>query len=125
MFARMLIRSLGMCAVPLAAMLFAPAVVQAQHPCSDHHCQLFNCPPGLKHRQEGSPRIHFQRGCPRPICNPCANPNWGYFEPCWSAWPWPTDFSHCRVPPPAATVVQGVPHTATPPVTDLPPPRPR
>jgi hypothetical protein len=120
MFARMLIRNLGICAVPLAAMLFVPVVTQAQHPCSDHHCQRFHCPPGLKHRQEGSPRIHFQRGCPRPICNPCTNPNWGYFEPSWSAWPWPSSVSHY----PAATVVLNPQGGSTPPVTDLPPPRP-
>lgn len=133
MLSRMWLRTLGMCAIPLAALLFAPAAAQAQH-C--HQCQRFHCPPGIKHCLEGPPHIHFQRGCPRPICNPCVNPNWGYFEPCYSPWPWPPDFSHCRVLPPAATVVLnpghpvgiGSPQTAPmAPATNgqtLPPPRP-
>jgi len=103
-----------------AALLCGPAKVQAQHlfgrggDC--YSCQRFHCPPGLKHCQEGPPHIHIHRGCPKPICNPCQNPNWGYFEPCWNPWPWPPDYSHCRVPPPAASVIldPGVPAMPAP-----------
>jgi hypothetical protein len=132
MLSRKWLKSLGLCAIPLAALCFAPAAAQAQHQC--HHCQRFHCPPGVKHCLEGAPHIHFQRGCPRPICNPCLNPNWGYFEPCWNAWPWPPDFSHCRTLPPAAHVVlnphpvgfgapHGPPPRTTPEPATLPPPR--
>jgi hypothetical protein len=53
---------------------------------------------------EGGPRIHIKMGCPRPICNPCAQPNWGYYEKCWNPWPFPPNWSHCQAVPPAATV---------------------
>jgi hypothetical protein len=99
----MMLKTLGMCGIPLAALLLMPDAVRAQHDC--YHCQRFHCPPALKHCLEGAPRIHFHRGCPKPICNPCQNPNWGYFEPCWNPWPWPPDYSHCRTPPPASAIV--------------------
>lgn len=67
-------------------------------------CQHTHCPPALKHCTEGPPHICFKCGCPRPICNPCMNPNWGYFETCWNPWPWPPDYSHCRAVPPAAMI---------------------
>jgi hypothetical protein len=31
-------------------------------------------------------------------------PNFGYFQTCWTPWPLPPDWSHCKVPPPAAYV---------------------
>ena len=76
--------------------------------CAPAHCQRFHCPPALKWCAEGKPRICFQRGCPKPICNPCEAPNWGYYQTCWSPWPWPPDWSHCPVPPPASTVYPGM-----------------
>jgi hypothetical protein len=90
--------------------LAAPAVSSAQHgralcatfgtPCvSTHHC-----PPPFKYTYEGAPHIHFQRGCPHPICNPCDLPHWGYFDTCWTPWPYPPNWSHCPVPPPASYV---------------------
>src|SRR5438128_2608837 len=71
----------------------------------DPCCPCTHCPPGLDHCMEGRPKIKFKKGCPRPICNPCERPGWGYFQPCWAPWPWPPDWSHCPVPPPASTVV--------------------
>lgn len=64
------------------------------------HC----CPPPLHHCEEGCPCIKRCCGCPKPVCNPCVQPNWGYYQPCWSPWPWPPDWSHCPVMPPAAIV---------------------
>lgn len=75
---------------------------------SCHSCQRFHCPPHYKHCQEGAPRICFQRGCPRPICDPCTQPNWGYYQTCWTPWPWPPNWSHCPVQPPASAVIPSV-----------------
>jgi hypothetical protein len=68
-------------------------------------CNTHHCPPKLQHCMEGPPRIHVKIGCPKPICNPCTQPNWGYYEKCWNPWPFPPNWSHCPSPPPAATVV--------------------
>ena len=62
------------------------------------------CPPALKYIYEGAPHIHWHRGCPHPICNPCDLPTWGYFETCWTPWPFPPNWSHCPTVPPAAYV---------------------
>jgi hypothetical protein len=125
MLSRMVLRTLAMCGIPLAALLLMPVATQAQD-CD--HCPRWHCPPGLKHCFEGAPHIHFRRGCPKPICNPCLNPNWGYFETCWNPWPWAPDFSHCRTPPPAATIILNpggtaiVPQSLSVPERTVPPP---
>lgn len=131
MVSRMIADAVRRYAMPLAALLLAPLAARAQ---DCHRCQHFHCPPSLKHCMEGPPHICFQKGCPRAICNPCLNPNWGYFETCWNPWPWPPDFSHCRAVPPAATVMLnpgapvglGMPFTVpeVQPSPTLPPPRP-
>jgi hypothetical protein len=91
--------------------------------CATGCCQMFHCPPALKWCMEGKPRICFQHGCPKPICNPCEAPNWGYYQKCWTPWPWPPDWSHCPVPPPAAQVFPGMIPAAntTSQVDELPP----
>lgn len=66
-----------------------------------------HCPPPYRHCMEGPPRLHYRRGCPSPVCNPCTAPNWGYFQPCWNPYPWPPDWSHCPAVPPAAYVRPG------------------
>ena len=71
-------------------------------PCAvggSHHC-----PPAYKYTPEGAPRIHWGHGCPRPICNPCDLPHWGYYDTCWTPWPFPPNWSHCATPPPASFV---------------------
>lgn len=67
-------------------------------------CQTHHCPPAYKHCYEGAPHIHFRRGCPHPICNPCDLPHFGYFDTCWSPYPFPPSWGHCLTPPPAAFV---------------------
>lgn len=67
-------------------------------------CQTHHCPPAFKYCYEGAPHIHWRRGCPHPICNPCDLPHWGYYETCWSPWPFPPNWGHCLTPPPAAFV---------------------
>ena len=67
--------------------------------CNNHHC-----PPPYKYCVEGPPRICWQHGCPRPICNPCDLPHWGFYETCWNPWPFPPEWTHCPSPPPAAQV---------------------
>ena len=70
-------------------------------------CQRTHCPPPLIHCMERAPHIRWQCGCPKPICCPCDAPNWGYFQTCWTPWPWPPDWSHCPIQPPAAVVYPG------------------
>ena len=67
-------------------------------------CQTHHCPPAYKHCYEGAPHIHWTRGCPHPICNPCDLPHWGYFDTCWTPWPFPPQWGHCPTVPPAALV---------------------
>jgi hypothetical protein len=76
--------------------------------CGPAGCQRFHCPPALKWCMEGMPRICFQHGCAKPICSPCEALNWGYYQKCWTPWPWPPDWSHCPVPPPASQVFPGM-----------------
>ena len=66
-----------------------------------HSCG--HCPPPLAHCMEGTPKIRVKVGCPKPICNPCTQPGWGYHETCWTPWPWQPSYAHCPVTPPAAT----------------------
>jgi hypothetical protein len=72
-------------------------------------CQRLGCPPPYRHCTEGPPCIRFLCGCPRPVCNPCEQQNWGYFQPCWRPWPWPHNWNHCAVPGPAAFIPPGPP----------------
>jgi hypothetical protein len=85
----------------LALILANPPGVKAQQTacCCKHFC----CPHN-SFCQEGPPRICFKCGCPLPTVNPCTQPNWGYYQNCWTPWPWPPDWSHCPVPPPASVV---------------------
>jgi len=87
------------------------------------YCQTHHCPPWFHHCQERPPVICIKCGCPRPVCNPCALPNFGYFQTCWRPWPLPPDWSHCNVPPPAAFVHLD-PHAVpgTPNLTPVAPP---
>ena len=109
----------------LAALAWAAqgSTVQAQgcatcaQGCASGFCQTLHCPPWFHHCQERPPVICIRCGCPRPVCNPCALPNFGYFQTCWSPWPLPPDWSHCKVPPPAAFVQLNPPHVAGPPGT--------
>ena len=78
--------------------------------CNSGHCQHTHCPPHLSHCMEGAPKICVKIGCPKPICNPCTQPNWGYYETCWSPWPFPPNYNHCPNVPPAATVALSGPN---------------
>src|SRR5271169_1021774 len=51
--------------------------------CETGCCQRFHCPPPFVHCQERPPCIVIRCGCPRPVCNPCMSPNFGYFQTCW------------------------------------------
>lgn len=109
-------KKLGLLAIPLLLMMVSVGNANGQcgpHgcgpiPCPTGHCrekcQWLCCPPHLKHCMERPPRICFWPSCPKPICTPCEAPNWGYFQTCWTPWPWPPDYSHCPVTPPAALI---------------------
>src|SRR5439155_1922322 len=75
-----------------------------------HFCQTHHCPPPLQHCMEGHPHIRVKCGCPKPICNPCNQPGWGYYEACWSPWPFPPNYNHCVTLPPAATIALSGPN---------------
>ena len=98
-------------------------VAQAQESCGTCLACRSCCPifcPHYKHCAEGAPRICIMNGCPKPLCNPCTMPNWGYYQTCWSPWPWGPDWSHCPVPTPASQVfVPG--QLVTPNYSPLPP----
>jgi hypothetical protein len=79
----------------LALVMAAGPVAYADPPC-DGHCQHWFCPCPFYHCMEGPPKIKYKKGCPRPVCPPCTLEHWGYFEP------FPPDWTHCPVPPPAA-----------------------
>jgi hypothetical protein len=69
-----------------------------------------HCPPHFVHFMERPPCIKFKCSCPRPVCDPCDLPHFGYYQPCWRPWPFPPDWSHCACPPPSTLVP---PPTAT------------
>jgi hypothetical protein len=147
---RNLVRSLRLLIAPAAMWLASLSPVAAQElfngwggslsagceSCATSFCcQTHHCPPPLAHCQERPPIIRVKCGCPKPICNPCTQPGWGYFETCWSPWPWPPNYNHCATLPPAATVVldgaataspyynpnePGLPDRALPPVRPMP-----
>jgi hypothetical protein len=83
-------------------------------------CQTHHCPPAYQHCLEGPPSIHWKCGCPRPVCNPCDLPHWGYFDKCWTQWPYPPNWTHCPTTPPAA-LVNLTPNAVSP---YIPPPSP-
>ncbi|MGL4552816.1 MAG: hypothetical protein ACRC33_16695 [Gemmataceae bacterium] len=56
------------------------------------------CPPAFTWFFEGPPKLKFKRGCPRPICDPCNLPHYGYYPTCWAPWPFPDDWNHCPTP---------------------------
>jgi hypothetical protein len=142
MFRRLVGRSLAKVSLAALALLLADGAAGAQEivggsptncsscattsaGCAAPCCQFFHCPPALKWCMEGMPRICFRHGCPKPICNPCEAPNWGYYQKCWSPWPWPPDWSHCPVPTPASQVYPGMLPPAQTSQTDESGPRPR
>lgn len=106
-----LLRCFGACAflwfampaVSLGQTFGTPTGAGGCAPCATF-CQSHHCPPPYKHCYEGAPHIHWHRGCPHPICNPCDLPHWGFYETCWSPWPFPPNWGHCLTPPPAAFV---------------------
>lgn len=116
-------RGLAGVGLVVAALFFWANPASAQQPCNDcYSCQKHHCPPHYKHCREGPPRICWEHGCPRPICVPCTAPNWGYYQTCWTPWPWPPDWSHCPVQPPASVVFPGLAHPGSLP-SDMPEPR--
>jgi hypothetical protein len=89
--------------VPLAVLLMTHATAYGQNGYGPNGCSgCSHCPPAYRHIGEGPPNISIKRGCPKPICSPCTNERWGYYETCWRRWPWPPNWSHCPVPPPGA-----------------------
>lgn len=72
----------------------APCAVGSRH----------HCPPFYHVFVQGPPRLHWRHACPKPICDPCQLPHWGFYETCWNPWPFPPDWTHCHAAPPAAFV---------------------
>lgn len=91
----------------LLAIALLGTSVQAQQSCTTCEAGVSCkecCPKPYKHWYEGPVRIHYKRGCPRPVADPCRLPHYGYYPTCWHKWPWPPEWSHCQVPTPGAMV---------------------
>ena len=122
---RKLLSCLGISAFLWLAMPMSLWAQQSCAPCASFGtpcavgCQTHHCPPAFKICSEGPPRLHWTTGCPHPVCNPCDLPHWGFYETCWSPWPFPPNWTHCPVMPPAAMVTLNpyVDPRALPPVT--------
>jgi hypothetical protein len=78
-------------------------------------CAIGHCPPAFKYTVEGPPRIHWQHGCPRPICNPCDLPHWGFYETCWHPWPYAPTWGCATTPPAAFVTLDPNPHSSVAP----------
>lgn len=115
-----------------AVLLHQTALAQEGAPaagCANGACNACNtCPsnrnlPLLRWGQDGTSFLKIHQGCPKPICSPCDMQNWGYYQTCWTPWPFPPDYSHCRMPC-AAESVQPMPPAAaaTPPARGTPMP---
>ena len=99
--------------------------------CGNGCCGMVNkghCPPKFIHYMERPPCIKYKCACPKPVCDPCHLPHFGYYQPCWQPWPFPPDWSHCQVPPPGALVPALPPgarvREGEPEFEKSPPPRP-
>src|SRR5436309_7775940 len=108
-------------AVLVAGLALAPAAVAQE--CDA--CGKGHCPPFYKYHYEGPPKIKFKCGCPRPVCDHCNLPHYGYYQTCWHPWPFPPDWSHCPVPPPGVLAPQDIPPPGTRRVLTEPPPADR
>src|SRR5204863_4098096 len=108
-------------AVLVAGLAFAPAAVAQQ--CDS--CGKGPCPPYYKYHYEGPPKIKFKCGCPRPICDPCNLPHYGYFPTCWHPWPFPRNECPCHHPQPDVLLPYGdntgMPHRLAPSDATSPP----
>jgi hypothetical protein len=94
-------------------------------------CPATCCGPGIfcpvtKFCQIRPPCIKWKCTCPKPVCDPCNLDHYGYYPTCWHAWPFPPDYTCCRLPPNGVVVDQllGQPEPVlTPPPSVLPVPR--
>ena len=77
------------------------------------------CPPPFIHWAEGPPNLRFKTACPKPVCDPCTLPHYGYYATCWHPWPFAPDWSHCPTPPPGTVLpfLQGAVPAELPPVS--------
>jgi hypothetical protein len=80
-----------------------------------HHCpKTYFCRPK-------PPCIKYRCVCPRPIgCGGVEH--FGYYPTCWTAWPFPPDYSYCPSPPIVAAA-PSAPANPAPSQEQLPPPK--
>ncbi len=88
------------------------------------------CPPGIccpvtTFCIVRQPCIKWKCTCPKPICDPCNLDHYGYYPTCWHPWPFPPDYTCCRVPPNAVVADQllGQPEPVLTTTPELPVPR--
>jgi hypothetical protein len=104
------------------ALLFAPffALTALVGPASAGHCP--HCPKTTFCRPK-APCIKYKCLCSKPIC--CGPlEHFGYYPTCWTAWPFPPDYSHCPSPPTAVTAPCAPNGAPNPPPDQLPAPQP-
>jgi hypothetical protein len=80
-----------------------------------------HCPKTVFYRPK-PPHIKFKCVCPRPISSCDALENFGYYQTCWHAWPFPPNYSHCPILPTIATA-PSAPNATPAPLEQLPPPK--
>ena len=73
----------------LCLMLTAPSKAVTAGEC-------LGCPKIVFERTK-PPRIKYHSVCPSISCG--APEHFGYYPTCWTAWPFPPDYSHCPCPP--------------------------
>jgi hypothetical protein len=77
-------------------------------------CGKVPCPPPFHHVSEGPPCLHIQKGCGRPVKDPCGYRHFGHYATCWCRWPFSPDHSYCPCPqavPPLPAVQNNIPPT--------------
>ncbi len=107
---------------------WADGPVEAGPACDSGGCATGNCATGNcggwwarcccpKHcfPLEKPPCIKFKCVCPKPVCEPCDLPGYGYYATCWHPWPYPPNCGYCPGPAPGAVADAAVPMIGGPP----------
>lgn len=80
------------------SLAWASPPVNPSVPCETCMATKLAHTPTYHHIHEGAPKLKFKTGYPRPVCDPNLLPHFGYFQTCWSPWPFPADWGHCPTP---------------------------
>jgi hypothetical protein len=99
------IRRAPLCALPVL-LLCLPVALPAPSAAGEY-VGAFCCPKTTFCRPE-APCIKWKCVCPKPVCNPCNLPHYGYYHTCWRPWFYPPDYGHCPYPPPSVALAESL-----------------